>query len=117
MEKLIRNIRKTLGVDSNFVFSTLLILTLVFVPLLESRAASGVPTIISYQGRLTNSTGDLIGSLSGTTYYFNFSIWDSPTVGAGTKLWPAGNPATTTATVRQGVFNVNIGDTANGYPD
>lgn len=77
-------------------------------------ANSGIPTILSYQGRLANSNGDLLGG-SGTTYYFAFSIWDAAS--SGNKIWPSGNPATTTATVRQGVFNVNIGDTASGYPD
>jgi len=79
-------------------------------------ADSGVPTILSYQGRLTSSSGDLLGG-SGTTYYFKFSIWDNTTVGSGTKLWPAGSPTSFTSTVRQGGFNINIGDTVNGFPD
>jgi len=54
---------------------------------------------------------------AGTTYYFKFSIWDSPTVGAGNRIWPLTVAATSTASVKQGVFTVNIGDTANGYPD
>ncbi|MFA6416461.1 MAG: hypothetical protein WCW56_03185 [Candidatus Paceibacterota bacterium] len=78
--------------------------------------ASGTPTIFGYQGRLTNASGDLLGG-SATTYYFKFSIWDNSTVGSGTKLWPSGSPTSVAATVRYGVFNVNIGDTANGYPD
>src|SRR3989338_6232754 len=105
----------------NFVYkflSKLVTLVLIFVSLNLNftLAASGTPTIISYQGRLADSNGNLKGE-SGTTYYFLFSIWDNATVGSGNKLWPASAPATTTATVRQGVFNVNIGDTANGYPD
>jgi hypothetical protein len=79
-------------------------------------AHAAVPTIIGYQGRLTNSSGDLLGG-SGTSYYFKFSIWNNATVGQGTKLWPTSDPTAFTTTVRQGVFNVNIGDTANGYPD
>jgi len=71
-------------------------------------AAAGTPSIFSYQGRLANSSGDLLGSSSGTTYYFKFSIWDNATVDSGTRLWPSSIPATTTATVRSGVFNVNI---------
>ena len=81
-----------------------------------AHAAPGVPDIISYQGRLTNSNGQLLGG-NGTTYYFRFSIWDSPTVATGSKLWPSSNPGTTPLSVDDGVFNVNIGDTANGYPD
>lgn len=80
-------------------------------------ADAGVPAIISYQGRLTDSSGNLLGG-SGTTYYFKFSIWDSSDISSGTRLWPA--PATTllshALTVRQGVFNENIGDTVAGYP-
>ena len=78
-------------------------------------AAPGVPTIVSYQGRLADGDGDLLGG-SGTTFYFKFSIWDNVTVGSGTRLWPADEPATTTATVREGVFAVDIGDTAGGDP-
>lgn len=79
-------------------------------------AAPGVPEIISYQGRLTDDNGVLLGG-TGTTYYFKFSIWDSPTVGGGTKLWPTSAPGATTLTVTDGVFDVNIGDTGAGYPD
>lgn len=74
----------------------------------------GAPQIISYQGRLANSSGDLLTG----TYYFRFSIWDSSTVGTGSQLWPAVIiPGTATTTVTSGVFNINIGDTANNYPD
>lgn len=77
--------------------------------------AVGVPSIFSYQGRLANSGGNLLGG-SGTTYYFKFSIWDNATVGSGSKLWPSTDPSSFATTVRQGVFNVNIGDTDNGFP-
>ncbi|HEY4475191.1 MAG TPA: hypothetical protein VJB92_00480, partial [Candidatus Paceibacterota bacterium] len=82
-----------------------------------SFAASGVPTILSYQGRLTNGSGDLLGG-SGTTFYFKFSIWDNPTSSpeTGNRLWPSTAPNSVALTVRQGVFNVNIGDVNNGYP-
>jgi len=79
-------------------------------------AESGVPSIISYQGHLSDSGGNLLGG-AGTPYYFKFSFWDSATVGAGTKLWPSSAPTATSLTVRQGVFSVNIGDVANDYPD
>lgn len=77
--------------------------------------AAGTPLIFSYQGRLSNSNGNLLTG----TYYFKFSIWDVATGGtAGTnRLWPSGGPSSVSASVREGVFNVNIGDTANGYPD
>src|SRR3989344_1793539 len=79
-------------------------------------AATGSPQVISYQGRLTNAGGDLLGG-SGTAYFFNFSIGDTPTVGSSSRVWPTAAPSATTSTVKSGVFNVNIGDTANGYPD
>src|SRR3989344_2206197 len=94
--------------------SILLFLLLAF-PLFVSQAISGVPTIISYQGRLSNSNGDLLPtSGSSATFYFKFSIYDSSS--GGTRLWPPAAPTSVSATVRQGVFNINIGDTANGYP-
>ncbi len=79
-------------------------------------AATGAPNIISYQGRLTDSSGSLVGG-SGTTYYFTFSIWTTSATRTGSRLWPSAAPSTTPITVADGVFNVNIGDTANGYPD
>ena len=81
-----------------------------------SAYASGTPLIFSYQGRITDSSGNLLGG-SGTNYYFKFSIWDNPAVGSGTELWPASGPSSFAISVHQGVFNANIGDTANGYPD
>ena len=97
--------------------SVVLIISFVFGSLPQTVfAANGTPNILSYQGRLTNSSGDLVGG-SGTSYYFKFSIWDSSTVLSGNKLWPTAAPTSFSTTVRQGVFNVNIGDTDNGYPD
>ena len=78
--------------------------------------AAATPAILSYQGRLADSASNLLGG-AGTTYYFKFSIWNNPTVGSGSKLWPASSPSSVPLTVRQGVFNANIGDTAAGYPD
>lgn len=82
---------------------------------LSSRAFAAPPSILGYQGRLTNASGSLLGGTSGTTYYFKFSLWDS--VSGGSKVWPTGEPTAVAATVREGLFNVNIGDTDNGYPD
>ena len=99
------------------------ILGLVFVLFLGgfsliSQAASGTPQILSVQGRLADGSGNLLGG-SGTTFYFKFSIWDDPTSSpiTGNQLWPVAAPNSVAATVRQGVFNVNVGDTASGYPD
>ncbi len=81
-----------------------------------AQAASVTPTILTYQGRLTDASGNLLGG-AGTSYYMKFSLWTSPTVGVGTQVWPATTAGTSTVTVTQGVFTVNIGDTSNGYPD
>ena len=104
------------------VFRSLLV-SIVFVFFFSSfiiaSAVTGVPTIMSYQGRLADASGNLVGSSSGTTYYFKFSVWDMPTGGTASpnRLWPVSDPGVFTTTVRQGVFNVNIGDTASSYPD
>ena len=79
-------------------------------------ADTGVPNIISYQGHLTDSGGNLLGGV-GTPYYFRFSFYDSPTIGSGNKVWPASSPSSVSLIVKQGSFNVDIGDTSNGYPD
>ena len=83
------------------------------VPFRFAQAVTGVPEILSYQGRLTDDDGDLLGG-SGTDYVFRFSIWDNSTVGSGTRLWPSATPGNATTTVTEGVFNINIGDTTNG---
>jgi len=80
------------------------------------QASTGTPPTLSYQGHLTDSGGNLLGG-AGTTYYFKFSFWDSPTVGSGSKVWPLVSPGSSALTVKQGVFSVNIGDIDNGYPD
>ncbi|MBX4187210.1 MAG: hypothetical protein KW802_03080, partial [Candidatus Doudnabacteria bacterium] len=72
---------------------------------------AAAPTVISYQGRLTNASG----VLQNGSFDFRFSIWDDPTPPGGAQLWPALTPGTTTLTVTDGVFNVNIG--GSGFPD
>src|SRR3989338_5273751 len=77
--------------------------------------AGTVPQILPYQGRLSDSSGNLLGG-GGTPYYFKFSIWDASTVDTGNRLWPASAPTSVSATVRHGVFTVGIGDTGAGFP-
>lgn len=73
-----------------------------------SAAGTGSPSLLSYEGYLTDASGNPLGG-TGTPYCFRFSIYDSPTVGSGNKLWPSGTPATTTATSTDGVFSALIG--------
>lgn len=73
-----------------------------------SFGATGSPNLLSYEGYLTDASGNPLGG-TGTPYCFRFSIYDNQTVGAGTKLWPSGTPATTMATSTDGVFSALIG--------
>ena len=78
-------------------------------------AATGAPSLIHHQGRLFDTSGNLLGGSSGTDYCFKFSFYDDATVGGpDTKLWPTGAPSTMTVEVKNGVFGVNIGDTGAG---
>ncbi len=93
----------------------LVVILLSFLSVSSSVFASGTPSIISYQGRLTDSSGNLLTG----SYYFRFSIWDVATDGSQNpdQLWPSSTPSSIVLTVRQGVFNANIGDIANGFSD
>src|SRR3989344_8339390 len=72
---------------------------------------AGVPKILSFQGRLTDASGNLLGS-SGTNFYFKFEIHS--TVTGDNELWNSGGTAITIK-VTQGVFNTLLGDTSAGY--
>jgi len=97
-----------------FVFSVLLMIALsanIWMPE-KTEATAGIAKVLSYQGRLTDASGNPLGG-SGTTYYFCFSIWDNPNVGSGNKLWPSGTPTPTSVTVTNGIFNAEIGSADN----
>ncbi len=72
----------------------------------SSSAAVGVPNKLSYQGRLTDTSGNALGG-SGTNYCFRFSLYDSAL--GGSKIWPSGTPASSTLSVVNGVFSATIG--------
>ena len=92
---------------ATYVFGVFLT-ALLFVFHNVAQAATGVPKQFSYQGRLYDSSGNLLGG-AGTAYCFKYSIYDSATVGAGTRLWPSGLPTGESISVRYGVFNFNVG--------
>lgn len=72
----------------------------------KSRAATGVASVLAYEGRLMDASGNPLGG-TGEPYCFRFSIYDAAS--GGTKLWPSGTPATSTATTTDGVFNALVG--------
>ena len=72
----------------------------------DSKAATGVSAMLSYEGRLMDASGNPLGG-TGTPYCFRYSIYDAAS--GGTKLWPAGTPNTSLATSTDGVFSSLIG--------
>lgn len=89
------------------VLSALLVVTLsahIIFPE-QARGAAGVSNALSYQGRLTDTSGNPLGG-SGTNYCLSFSIFDASS--GGNKLWPSGATTTSTLMVTNGVFNTSI---------
>jgi hypothetical protein len=73
-------------------------------------AAVGVSRKLSYQGRLTDLSGNPLGGANGTNYCFRFRIYNAAS--GGTQVWPLGGatPATTTVKVKDGTFATALGD-------
>jgi hypothetical protein len=87
------------------VFAVVILMIGLIFPL-NSKAQTGPPALISFQGRLMDSSGNLLGG-SGTDYCFKFALYDAST--GGSKVWPSGSPSDDTLTVREGVFDAYIG--------
>jgi len=79
--------------------------------LISRNAYAAVPKVLSFQGRLTDTSGNLRGG-SGTNFYFKFKIHSTLT--GDNQLWLSGATAITIK-VTQGVFNTLLGDTSAGY--
>ncbi len=62
----------------------------------NANAVVGVSDRVSYQGRLTDSSGNPLTN----TYCVRYSVYDA--YSGGTKLWPAGVPVATTTAVING---------------
>ena len=85
---------------------------LIFFSVSDIFAAPGVPQLLHHQGRLLDSAGELLGGSTGTNFCFKFSLYDTASTPGGTKLWPTGAPNEMTVEVKDGVLNVDIGDTS-----
>lgn len=72
----------------------------------KTRAATGIANVLSYEGRLMDENGSILGG-TGEPYCFRFSLYDA--VSGGTKVWPSGTPGQTLATTTDGIFNALIG--------
>ncbi len=84
------------------------VLSIIVCWLLVVVATAGVPRVISYQGRATDASGNLVPD---GTYPVKFLIWDHPTVGS-LRWSEEGVNVTTTG----GLFNCMMGG-VNPIPD
>src|SRR6185369_4276022 len=91
-----------------FTLHTRLVLILGLLPF--SLFAQAVPTLVNYQGRLTDNTPQQNPLTAAVP--MSFSIWDAPS--GGTQLWLEPAAGTTTVAVTGGIFTVLLG--GNGVP-
>lgn len=80
----------TLITLAEFVLSVLFVISLagpMLFPNNQARAAAGVSDILSYQGRLTDSSGNPLTN----TYCFRFSIYDALSGGNNTNYYEVGS--------------------------
>ncbi|MBI3589343.1 MAG: hypothetical protein HY093_02950, partial [Candidatus Liptonbacteria bacterium] len=89
--------------------SLVFVLSIFFVK--SAQAAVSSTPVIPYQGRLEDPSGNLFSG----SFDFKFSIWTTSTVSQGTRIWPTAAPASTTFQVSNGVFDVRLGDTSQGF--
>jgi hypothetical protein len=103
------------GKNSRVFFCIIAIILFLFFPGSFVFALSGVPNMVSFQGRLMDGSGNLLGGTAGTNFCFHFSLYDDEIPGApDVKFWPSTPPGAMALPVRQGVFNALIGDTSSG---
>lgn len=114
MNYLVKKIIQKFSVAKNITNALLVVFLFSFLFSNTVFSAAGVPTLLHHQGRLLDASGNLLGGSSGTNYCFKFSFYDNATVGSGTKLWPSGTPSKMTTNVKNGILNVDIGDTSAG---
>lgn len=67
--------------------------------------AQTVPSRMNYQGQLTDTAGN---PLPAGSYQLSFSLWDTATVGSGTRVWGP-QVLSGVAVVSDGYFNVILG--------
>ena len=116
----IKNILTQFNGKKTFVFGLffMVVVGLVLPPFQTTYSATGSPKMIHHQGRLLDTSGNLLGGSSGTNYCFRFSLWDVASGGSANpnQLWPSSfaTPSTMTINVKNGVMNANVGDVSAG---
>ncbi|MCX6778721.1 MAG: hypothetical protein NTU97_00625 [Candidatus Magasanikbacteria bacterium] len=84
-----------------------------FLSLFLVHSSSAINQQISFQGKLTDATGNLV---TDGVHYLKFSLYDTASIGTCqyTAAGSCGSVTTTPVTVTGGIFSVNLGDTDSG---